>query len=194
MTNKIKSLLVASALVAGAQQASAIPIVGGLGFSGLYTPNVSNLSLATTLTIGSTTVSTVSGDFTPPVIVGSVVTVGSPIILPAGIVASGTPIAIPPPPIWSVLGFTLTLTPGMFFQLSDFPTSVTLYGEGTLDDGAGPYDPTPGDVTLTFARAGSVTFTYASTSSAFAVPDGGATAMLMGLGFLGAAALRRKQS
>ena len=192
MNNKIKMLVAATVIAAGVQQSNAIPIVGGLGFTGTYKSNVPNLRLATSITITKASVDTVSGAFTPPVLVGSLVAVAKPIILPPGLYTG--PIALPVAPIWSVGGFKLTLS--SFDQILDFPTAVTLVGLGIVDDGPGGFDPTPGDITLSFSRSGGATFTFAATSSAppLTTPDGGATAMLLGFGFLGAAGLRRKLS
>jgi hypothetical protein len=110
-----------------------------------------------------------------------------------------TPV-LPGGPLW-------TFTSGLWtynFVLSSVSVAsqnnsfLNLLGSGTLDIvGLGdPYDPTPGYWSFTISNPGggdhaNFAFTFANAQTA-AVPDGGATAMLLGVGLVAFGALRRK--
>ena len=187
--NKLATLLAAGALVAGAQ-VQAAQIDGSVGMTGTYTPNNNIMSLATSITINTANVDVVNGDLATTISVGDAVTMASPIT-----VGANGPLPIPAGSIWAVGGFQLDLT--TFTQLFENVNQLAIGGTGILSGNG--YDPTPGDFQLNFTRSGSgasasLTFSATSAGEPTRTPDGGATAMLLGLGVLGMATLRRKLS
>jgi len=93
-------------------------------------------------------------------------------------------------PLWQVGGFTFDLTSSTIVTQTNFFLNIT--GVGTLS-GAG-FDPTPGTWSFTVSNAlGKPHATFGFTSdTASTVPEGGATAALLGLALGGVEVLRRK--
>jgi hypothetical protein len=153
--------------------AHALPITGSIGFTGPYTANNDNLTLATTLTFGTVEVTGVhDGDF-------SGIATGTVATTPAFL--SVNPTVLPATPIWEVGGFALTLS--SLVEIGNTPTSLTLEGFGEIN--AVGFDPTPGYWVGTFNRAGTnFTFSASSNAEPVAVPDGGASAVLLGTGLI----------
>jgi hypothetical protein len=188
---KILSLAVAMASVF-TLSTQAISITGTVDMSGTATLDNAALGSATKATgfVGVTVGGIPDGSFTG--------------------VAAGTPVS------WSPFGWNpqslpagalWTFTSGLWtysFTLEDVTvdsqsnTFLNLLGTGTLAiTGVGsPYDPTAGTWSFTISNSSgnphsNFAFTFANSQTA-AVPDGGATAILLGVGLLGLGALRRK--
>jgi hypothetical protein len=91
--------------------------------------------------------------------------------------------------LWSTGGFTFDLMNSANLSTAD---GLIIAGTGIIHNAA--FEDTTGTFSLTASRStpGQVEFTFQATSSA--VPDGGATAMLLGVGMLGLGAIRRKVS
>ena len=165
--------------------AQAAVITGSLGYTSLFgfSADHPNLTLATSLTLSPSVVAgTVTGTFAD---VG--IAAGDAITLPANPLLVNSALAVPVEPIWSIAGFSLTLTsieelPG------NVPTSLALSGNGIIT-GPGWTTPTLGSWVATFNRAGS-NFTFSSSSTA-AVPEGGASLTLLGVSLLGLMAARQ---
>jgi hypothetical protein len=163
--------------------AQAVPINGSIGFTGTYTQNggtFGNLTTATSFTINTVSVATTLGAF-----VGA----GSPTF--------ASPIAVNPAnnllpnvQLWSVLvgSTTYRLLVTTETESLDTPAQLNLIGAGMITDGNSA-DNTYGAWQLGFGVSGS-SFTWQSTSAA--VPDGGATLMLLGLALSGVALLKKK--
>jgi hypothetical protein len=184
MNRRAKNLtLLASSLLAFSLtpvRTHAIPIEGGLSFVGAATPSDSNLLEAKEISFGQTRVNDVWGSFES-------ITVGPPshptlvdMYSPLQI----NPVDLPSGPLWTVGGFSLTLTSLTVDLDKSSPTYLSLYGVGVLTgDG---FDPTPGDWLASIQTAGSpASFSWNAISGpAEAVPDGGSTAMLLGITFM----------
>jgi len=199
MNNKLKMALTAGALAFGVASSEATQITGTVGFTGGFSGAPLNLANSTSISFVNPKVQTVevgsildtfinigdSASLASPLNVAGIA--GSSLPLPSSILGAGV--------IYKVDGFTLTLT--SLTLTSESAKNLILDGEGFLS-GHG-YQKTPGDINIAFSRSGNrlpgASFTFAATSSANpvpTVPDGGTTAMLLGVGLLGVAGLRRK--
>jgi hypothetical protein len=183
----------ACALILGTTHVRAAQIDGSVGFTGTFTGAPINLADATAITFVDPRVETV----TPGSALDTTINVGQAVFLASPLNVAGTAGSSLPLPaggiIYTVGGFTLTLsTLGLTFENA---SNLILDGFGTLSGNG--YEKTSGNINITLSRSGdteaTAAFTFASTSAALptAVPDGGATAMLLGLGLLGVAGLRR---
>lgn len=166
--------------------ASAVPITGGISTTGGYTPNNTDLTLATSFALSPIgVVTSVSGSFA---------TVG---ILPFVTQVNWTPTltfdpATPVSPLWFLSGGS-----GASFDLLSFfevpgtvSDSLELRGTGLLH--LNGFDNTVGTWIATFNSAGG-TFSFSSSNAAVpGVPDGGLTVALLGGAFAGLGVLRRK--
>jgi hypothetical protein len=95
------------------------------------------------------------------------------------------------PNFWSVGGFSFELKNSA--NISTTESFLNITGDGIISGPAG-FDATPGTFSLTATRTGDNIITFGFLADTTAVPDGGATAMLIGAGLLGLGALRRKVS
>jgi hypothetical protein len=190
MTKTFK--LVYCGLVAGAvalfaviQSAQANTITGGISFNGNVTPYLNNTGTGTQ---ASDYVSAHSVVFGPTVVSlganGSFagISAGTTVNMYAGALEINPP-ALPFPvtsPLWSVGGFTFTLS-GLI-ESAVQPTFMALSGTGIMSDGI-PADFNTGTWVATFTTEGS-TFSWNSSSGATgtSVPDGGSSLLLLGLG------------
>jgi hypothetical protein len=186
----------AVALFAVTQSAQAIPINGSISMHGDETAYVGtsgtgavdgDLSTARSIVFNLAVVSTSpapNGSFTG--LGGLSVTMApflniNPAVLPAGA-------------IWSVAGYSLTLS--SLSTLFASQTSLTLFGTGTFSDGI-PADNTAGNWTATFTSSGpgttGVTFGFNSSSTGIptTVPDAGSSLLLLGLGLTALAAFAK---
>jgi len=85
----------------------------------------------------------------------------------------------PTPALWSVAGFTFDLLSSVIiFQSSH---GILLEGEGIITGNG--FDPTSGHWSFSQQQGAGTTLTFSATTSA--VPDGGMTATLLGLGLAG---------
>jgi hypothetical protein len=187
----------AAVFLAVAQTTQAIPITGSISLHGDETAFTGtggagsvdgDLSTAKSIVFNAVVVSS------SPAPTGSFAGLGGLTVTMAPFL-NVNPAALPAGAIWSVGGFSLTLS--TLNTLFASATSLTLYGTGTFSDGA-PADSTAGDWTATFTSSGAgspggVTFGFNSSSSAIStVPDGGTTAMLLGGALAGLGLLKRK--
>ena len=85
----------------------------------------------------------------------------------------------PTPALWSVGGFTFDLTATTFLQQSIH--GILIEGTGTIMGNG--FDPTAGIWSFSQQAGKGTTLTFSATTSA--VPDGGMTATLLGLGLAG---------
>jgi hypothetical protein len=196
--NKIATIIAAGALALGVQAA---PITGSFGFTGTFATDNEDLDQANNLFIITATVNTLDvgtaldvggSDDANGINIGDSVNITSP-IHPGNAGGNATPLGV----IYTVGGFQLNLS--SFLNLFEDAETLSLRGTGTLTGNG--YDPTPGSVNLSFNRAGrspNVSLTFSATSAGapreITTPDGGSTAMLLGFGLIGAAAVRRKLS
>jgi hypothetical protein len=163
------------------QQAQATPITGDITFGGVVTFDSTSLSAATQVsTWNSSFVTSDSGSFSSIPVLTSVSMTAPWIFNPSTATI----------PLWQVGGFTFDLTSSTIVTQTNFFLNIT--GVGTLS-GAG-FDPTPGTWSFTVSNAlGKPHATFGFTSdTASTVPEGGATAALLGLALAGVEVLRRK--
>ena len=173
--------LALTSLFATVPQAQAAQIQGDILMIGRVTVDAPSLLTATQVTnwfaavtqnVGFSTVAATTGDFT---------------IVPLGTEAAmATPwvFANPTLSLWSVGPFTFDLLSATIVtQTGDF---LNILGTGTIH-GAG-FDDTVGEFRFTATGTGT-RFGFAALTSA--VPDGGSTVMLLGLGLSGIGLIRR---
>lgn len=171
---------VALALALGAK-ALAVPISGNIAFSGTATLD-SGLATATQATaFHNFAVQGGTGDF-------GAIAYGTP----AGTaVSAGTPWVFDPSTpftnLWNVAGYQFDLT-GSVIDMPRSATSLVINGTGWVTKTG--FDPSLGTwhFTANAPSVGGYTFSFSAGTS---VPDGGTTAMLLGLGLTGLALLAR---
>ena len=183
-SRKFLTLLTACFAFAAFQvPASAAFIEGGIGFGGLFTPTGGSgvdLSDATGVDFGFSTVTDGTGDFAPAVGFNAVFN-------HLDFNPANTPIT----PFWTVnAGATMysfdLLGVNLDFQDAD---QLSLSGNGILM--ANGFDDTPGSWTFT-GQEGSIFFTFSSISIAEQIAEP-TTVLLFGLGILGLAVAARKR-
>lgn len=178
MNKKLILMLAAGALLVGAQQLQAASINGTIAIEGGADLDSNNLNIATRVDNWILpNVTSVSGDFTSTVSAGDAVAMSDPWTFTSGQAA-----------LWTVGGFTFDLVTSTIVQQSSGFLLVT--GQGSASGNG--FDPTTG--TFRFSTQEPDAVGIFSFSASVGVPDGGATAMLLGLGVLGMATLRRKLS
>lgn len=191
MKNKLVMLLAAGALVVGAQQLGAVPITGTVDMSG--TVFLDNTALGDA--DGATAFSNVTVGGIPT---GSFTGTAGQSVAWSGFDwnPSNTPIL----PLWTFTAGTLTYS----FDLNSVSVVsqdnffLNLVGQGELSiTGVGsPYEDTAGNWSFTISNPSGgahANFAFTFANSQTAVPDGGATALLLGLGFLGLGAIARRK-
>ena len=192
MTKKLTTLLATGALVLGLQQAQAAQITGSIDMSGTATLDNVSLGSATKATSFSavTVGGTPTGSFTG--------TSGNSASWNAFTFGSSADVT----PLWTFTdagtGWTYTFDLDSNTIVSQDNFFLNLRGSGVLDiTGAGsPYVPTTGAWSFTISNStggdhANFQFTFANSQTA--VPDGGATALLLGLGFLGLGFIARRK-
>lgn len=164
------------------QQAQATAITGDITFGGVVTFDSTNLSLATQVSTWNLSIVTSdSGDFGSIPILSNVTMTAPWIFNPS----------TPTMPLWSVGGFTFDLTSSTIVSQTNFFLDIT--GVGTLS--AAGFDTTPGTWSFSVSNAlgtTSSTFGFTSDTHSGLVPDGGATAALLGIALAGVEVFRRK--
>jgi VPDSG-CTERM motif len=191
-TIKMKNLrktivaVVATGLLSGGffcQQAQAVSITGYINFAGAVRYDTNSLLTATRVTqwknstvLGAAT----TGDFAAFTFDGEHVTMAHTWIFNPSTVT---------PALWRVGGFTFDLTSSTI--VSQTVNFLNITGTGTVTGNG--FDPTPGEWSFTSTNSnGHTRSTFGFQSQTNAVPDGGATAALLGLALTGVEVLRRK--
>ena len=167
--------------VLGSQStASAVAITGSLAFGGSATPQnalnqtTPDLRNATQIAFGTTFVTGVSGTF------ASFVT---PFISPvtmAPLLKFASPQNVPLNPFYTVGGFTFALNTINVGPDPTTATTLSLSGRGTFTGNG--FDATQGTYQLQIGTQGGVVFSFQANS--MAIPDGGTTVALLGLGLV----------
>ena len=104
-------------------------------------------------------------------------------------------VGAPADPLWFLTSGSFSFALDNSIKTVDVIAGITflnISGTGTVT-GAG-FDPTPGEFSFTISstRPDRVSFGWQSTTTAVPVPDASSTSILLGMGFLAAAGLRRK--
>jgi hypothetical protein len=92
----------------------------------------------------------------------------------------------PTPALWSVAGFTFNLLSSEI--ITQTSNGILIVGTGTITGNG--FDPTPGTWGFSQQKGSGTVLTFSATTEA-AVPDGGMTATLLGLGLGGLVGARR---
>ena len=179
---KFKTQLLAAVLTLGfAVSSQAVQIKGDIDFAGRVVYDTDSLLTATQANTLTGTVTGTSDDF-DSVAIGSVVSFTTPYVL-----NSGNDVQL-----WTVGGFTFTLDNSVI----ETQTSKLLFVTGTGTLTGNGFDATPGLWSFTSTQSNGQTseeFSFSSNTTAVpSVPDGGATVALLGLAFVGIAAVRSK--
>ena len=179
----------------GIAQATPDPISGNITFAGGVELNTSSAGTATevlawTGTGGSGMPVVISADGSFAGTVGDTATFTQPWFFNSGTVT----------PLWSVGGFTFDLTSSHIVFQGGSPAVVAVNGIGAVMGNGG----SPEAMTWSFSvsdpgaegSGGSLIFSFQAAdgamSSTSAVPDGGTTAMLLGLGILGLGLVKKQ--
>jgi hypothetical protein len=189
MKRKLITMAVTAVAVCGlAGIAQAVPISGDITFAGGITLDTSSAGTATevlswTGTGGTGLPVVISGDGSFSGVVGNSATFASPWHFNSGPVAS----------LWSVGGFTFDLTSSHIVFQGGSPAGVLVDGIGAV---MGPAGLDPEAMTWSFSTsdpsaAGIFSFQVADGTTG-SVPDGGTTAMLLGLGVLALGMLKKQ--
>lgn len=166
--------------------ALAAPVTGSIGFTGPYVANDGDLTVATSISFANSGVNQIvtdgnhTGSFAG-IATGTAVTMFTPLVV------NQPGVVLPGGPIWSVGGFSLTLT--SIWEVYNDSSSLLLKGMGVLSDGNAA-DDSIGEWIGTFNKSGT-NFTFSASSSS--IPDGGTTAVLLGLGLVGLSVIARRK-
>lgn len=185
---KIITFAVATlAAVALSYTASAIPITGNIGFAGTATLDSGSVATATkVVSWGTNTVDSESGAFSTFVPIGSQVSLAAPWVFNTPLPGINS--------FWSVGGFTYNL-------LTSVSSVTTVNGTAFLDIaitgtiGGNGFSTTPFDgefSTQNPSANGATTFTESFSFTPGPVPDGGITALLLGLALSTLAVIKRR--
>ena len=183
-----KAVLTAGAIMGLAMTSQAVMIDGSLSFSGTYTLDNNDLSLAKKfLTFTDVVVDDPTGDYAS---VGQ--SYGPVTFVPFSF--DGTEIL--PFQLWtfSKAGVTYSFNSTSVVKEYAKPDGTSLVVDGVGIAYMTGKDPTPGDWTVSANRAGKkpkYTFSFSASSDAFPVPDGGLTVTLLGLAMAGLGVVRR---
>ena len=190
MKRKLITMAVTAVAVCGlAGIAQAVPIDGNITFAGGVTLDTASAGTATEVLswtgpggTGMPQVISADGSFSG-VAAGSQATFSAPLQFNSGPVAS----------LWSVDGFTFDLTSSHIVFQGGSPAGVLVDGIGAV---TGPEGLDPEAMTWSFSTsdpsaAGIFSFQVADGTTG-AVPDGGTTAMLLGLGVLALGMLKKQ--
>ena len=162
------------------QEAQATPITGDITFGGVATFDTIHLNLAKQVSTWDLSIVTSdSGSFSSIPILSNVTLTAPWIFNPS----------TPTIPLWQVGGFTFDLTSSTITLQNNKFLNIT--GVGTIS-GTG-FTTTPGSWSFSVTNSdGKIHETFGFTSDTRSVPDGGATAALLGLALAGVEGLRRK--
>jgi len=188
MKNMIKFAGAAVLAMALTQSLQAVPITGAIGFTGGVTINSSSMGSATAVTSWiSPSVTLDSGGF-------AAIAPGTAAVFTSSVWNFVT--SIPINNFWSAGGFTFELLSSSITAQGGSLGSgfVVVNGTGTVSGNG--YSPTVMSWSFTSQDPKSGTnpdsWTFSASANSTAVPDGGATVMLLGLALSGAALLRKK--
>lgn len=168
--------------------ANAVPISGDITFAGGVDLNTDSAGTATEVTawtgaggVGSPVVISADGSFSG-ITAGSAATFTAPWFFNSGAVAS----------LWSVDGFTFNLTSSSIVFQGGHPAGVLVDGIGTVTGPGLAASPMDWSFSVSDPSA-STTYgaIFSFQAAAGSVPDGGTTAMLLGMGILGLGLLKR---
>jgi hypothetical protein len=196
MKNLILKSLSVLALASFALTAQAIPVSGGISFAGGFTSNTGNLNTATAFSSFTNVISTGSTGTLAPGVSG--LTAFNPAVLAFNGFTFGTSPngagSVTPVLIWTgtgTNGVITTFTLNSIFTVDHNPfDTVVIVGSGVFTETG--FDATPGTFTFSANQAGG-TFSFSLSQAALA-PDGGTTALLLGLGLVGVGLSRRFKS
>lgn len=176
---KIKNTLAVALALGLGLSAQATTISGGLSFAGNYTPNTSDLTTATSITFGSTFVTSANGTFAifAP---GTSVTMASPLAI--------NPTVTPVLSLWSIGGFSFDAF--SLVQSAQTASTLTLTGTGVIHNG-NPADDAAAQWIATF---NTLSDTFSWSASTGTVPDASSTLMMLGGALSGIGMIRRKLS
>ena len=195
----LKMAAVAAAACGVAGVAQATPITGNITFAGGVQLDTSSAGTATEVVnwtgpggTGLPEVISDDGSFSS-VSPGTQVTFAAPWLFNSGTVSS----------LWSVGGFTFSLTSSHVVFQGGSPAGVLVNGEGTVSGNGltesamtwsfSTSDPgASGQDSLIFSFQGASGSAGTSGGGGGSVPDGGTTAMLLGLGMLGLGLLKKQ--
>lgn len=186
METYIRQIIATFALGAMAVTAHAVQITGTLDIAGGVTLNTNSLTTATQVSVFSNVIVTgvtVGSILDTTINIGNSVAMTQPWVFGAG-----------KDDLWSVGGFTFDLNTSTIIT----QTSGLLYVTGTGVLTGNGYDATPGMWAFTSQSTSGVgdnnNFSFSATTEArpAGVPDGGATAILLGSSLLGLALVSRK--
>ena len=187
MKNLILKSLGALALASFALTAQAIPISGGISFAGAYTSNTGNINTATSFTTITSVVSTGSNGTLAPAVSG-ITPFTTGLLTFNGFTFGNSPNGsgqVTPVLIWTgngTNGVITTFTLNSISIVDHNPVdSVAIVGAGFFTETG--FDATPGTFLFTANQAAG-TFSFSLSQAALA-PDGGTTALLLGLGLVG---------
>lgn len=191
--NKKLILTLAAGALFGLQQTYALPITGTIRMSGDVTLDTQDLQTATSASFVNPAATVTSGTDSYAGTAGSSVDWND---------FGFDPSTAPVDDLWSfVFGgstYTFDLDSITDVERDTLPSGadfLLISGLGTVAISGGLYTPTHANWSFTITdtsggTSGSFVFGFADSNTA--IPDGGATAMLLGLGVLGMATLRRK--
>jgi hypothetical protein len=190
---KNKSMKFGGAAVAAlalAASVQAIPITGGVSISGAYTADTGHLQTASELTITLASLNYGTGSFSGGTLQGSP-GLYTPVYVNQ-LITSPNYDNLDSQVLWSVKNgsttYDFTVTSELVGAYNSALETIGLSGAGTITDG-NVNDMVYGTWQLTFGQ--DVVFSWEATSGAN-VPDGGATAMLLGAALSAVGLLRRK--
>jgi hypothetical protein len=173
-------------LVCASQRVEAVAITGEVAFGGVAILNNTDPTLATAVNIPLAFGAAATGSFSPGISAGTPIIFASP--LTDG-VTSGV--------IWTGGGFTFISPTPITFSGAD-PLSVAVSASGFVDDGPGGFDPTQATLTIAVTKIGDTLGAFGAITvvgrggEGVPTPDGGATAMLLGLGAFALSTFMRK--
>jgi hypothetical protein len=165
------------------QQAQAVSMNGYINFAGVTVYNTKSLATATEVKKWNSSLvleAATTGDFATFTSNLEPVKMGKPWMFNP---------STPKPGLWSVGGFTFDLSSSTIVSQSAFFLNIT--GTGMVSGNG--FDPTPGEWSFTSSDSnGKIRSSFGFQSDTVAIPDGGATAALLGLALAGIEVLRRK--
>ena len=190
----LKMAAITAAVIGIAGMAQAVPITGDITFAGGVQLDSSSAGTATEVLdwtgpggTGMPIVISDSGSF-DTISPGTQVTFAAPWFFNSGAVSS----------LWSVGGFTFNLASSHIVFQGGSPAGVLVDGTGTVsgngfDSTSMSWSFTTQDPSASGSSSSIFSFSAASgAAGSTAVPDGGTTAMLLGLGILGLGLLKKQ--